>query len=92
MSATTQILIDKLALINWITELNDNRVLDKLRFLMENNQPKKVVAVQAEEIQDNENLSQSETSTKAASEPTITDADTEAFDENMKERFPHLFK
>lgn len=93
MSTTTKILEDKIALINWITELNDNKVLDKLRFLMENYPIKKVVTINTEEVQNEETSKEDEeTSKKAINQPNITNADDEAFDEDMKKRFPHLFK
>jgi hypothetical protein len=93
MSTTTKILEDKIALINWITELNDNKVLDKLRFLMENYPIKKVVAITTEEVQNEETANEEEdTSKKAINQPNITNADDEAFDAEMKKRFPHLFK
>jgi hypothetical protein len=102
MSTTTKILEDKIALINWITELHDNKVLDKLRFLMENYPIKKVVTIHTEEVQNEEtsneeeetsNVDQDEeTSKKVINQPNITNADDEAFDEDMKKRFPHLFK
>ena len=100
MSTTTKILEDKIALIHWITELNDNKVLDKLRFLMENYPLKKVATINTEEVQNEETSNEEEetskedeeTSKKAINQPNITNADDEAFDEEMKKRFPHLFK
>jgi hypothetical protein len=93
MNTTSKILEDKIALINWITELNDNKVLDKLRFLMDNYPLKKVVTLNTEEVQNEETSNEDEeTSKKAINQPNITNADDEVFNEDMKKRFPDLFK
>lgn len=93
MNTTSKILEDKIALINWITEINDNKVLDKLRFLMDNNPLEKVVTLSTEEVQNEETSNENEeTSKKAINQPNITNVDDEVFDEDMKKRFPNLFK
>ncbi len=93
MNTTSKILEDKIAIINWITELNDNKVLDKLRFLMDNYPLKKVVTLQTEEVQNEETSNEDEETSKTAiNQPNITNADDEAFNEDMKKRFPDLFK
>jgi hypothetical protein len=96
MSTTTKILEDKIELINWITELKDIRTLDKLRFIMENSKPKEVIpntdeasenVVSSKEFESDEKTQKSTLNTAK-----LTDADEEAFHEETKKRFPHLFK